>query len=278
MLGTDVVAAFSAAGAQLQQLSHQQLDVCDSEAVHTAVLQAGADWIVNCSAYTAVDDAETEYAKAFAVNASAVAHIARAAASAGTRVLHVSTDYVFGGQGSGSRQEPYSEEDAVAPCGIYGHSKLYGEELLRSILPDSHLVLRTSWLHGIHGKNFVDTMLRVGAERDELRVVDDQRGSPTWTPWLAAVMEKLVAKDARGVVHACSRGDVTWHDFAAEIFKQAGIEVKLSRQSTEELARPAPRPAYSTLSVAKLEEILGEPCIDWRECVAEHLSAREAAQ
>ena len=251
------------------------LDITDPKAVRNFVKDIHPEIIINCSAFTNVDAAETEQNIAFAVNARGPGNLASAARDFGARLVHLSTDYVFGGLASEDRGPvPYREEDTPDPCGISGHSKRFGDELVRGILPDNHLLLRTSWLHGIHGPNFVDTILSVGKQKEEIKVVDDQFGSPTWATWLATVIVKLLERDGRGTFHATSRGGVSWFEFAKEIIKLAHFETHVTPQSTHELGRPAPRPAYSTLDVRKLEKFLGEPCLTWQAGIVAHLSSR----
>ncbi|MFN8392180.1 MAG: dTDP-4-dehydrorhamnose reductase [Bdellovibrionota bacterium] len=259
----------------------RSVDITDLAACKQLLHELRPLWVVNCAAYTAVDQAETQYGPALDVNAVGVANIAHAAREVHANVVHFSTDYVFGGDSvspehGATRAEarPHREDDRRAPCGLYGHSKRLGEDLLTALLPNNHLLLRTSWLHGVAGPNFVDTMLRLGKELPQLKVVNDQTGSPTWTGWLAQVTTKLLQKDVRGTYHASSRGGITWYDFAREIFRQAGLTVDVQPQSTAELGRPAPRPKYSVLDVGKLEKVLGEVCISWQDCVSEHLRAR----
>lgn len=250
-------------------------DISEPGQVRDFLNQVRPDVVINCAAYTAVDKAETEYSLAFAVNAEAVGHIARAAKDIGALMVHISTDYVFGGRPRGRElREPYREDDVLAPCGIYGQSKRYGEDLLQHILPNQSLLVRTSWLHGVHGPNFIDTMLRIGSERSSLKVVNDQFGSPTWTGWLSDTLIRMLQREARGVFHASSRGGISWFDFAREIFRQSGMPIEVLPQTTEELNRPAPRPAYSVLDVTKLERLLGEVCMSWQDCVRHHLAAR----
>lgn len=252
------------------------------EEVERLLAEARPEIWINCAAYTAVDRAEEDYSAAFQVNALAVANIARAARQSNCRLLHFSTDYVFGdylsgdyvpGQGAEKNvPRPLSESFVAAPNGIYGWSKLFGEILAQEILGPAALIVRTSWLHGPGGPNFLETMLTLARSRTELKVVDDQLGSPTYTAWLAAVALKLLSREAAGVFHASSRGGISWFDFAAEIFQQAGIKIDLQRQSTVELGRPAPRPAYAVFELSKLESFLGEPCISWQEGIAAHLA------
>ena len=283
MLAADLIPALRAAGANLLLADLREgadgvlpLDICDGAAVDAIMQRHTPSWIVNCAAYTAVDKAETDYDAAFKVNAVGVAELARAARANRASMLHISTDYVFGGKGHGDLpREPLTESATLRPCGIYGHSKRFGEELLSANLPGEHLLVRTSWLHGVGGPNFVDTMLKLGAEKPMLKIVNDQYGSPTWTGWLAGVLVSLLERGAKGVYHAASRGGITWYDFAKEIFRQSGDTVDVQTQTSEELARPAPRPPYSVLAVDKLEQLLGKPCITWQECVTGHLQARK---
>lgn len=248
------------------------LDITDAPAVSALVQQERPEWIINCAAYTAVDKAESESERAFEVNAMGPANLAAAASPIGARLLHISTDYVFGGREGPPRDKvPYREDDRPYPSGVYGQSKRMGEELLRRTAGLHFVVVRTSWLHGKWGPNFVETMLRVGGERKQLRVVNDQVGSPTWTGWLADVIIKLAASKAQGFYHACSRGNISWYDFAKGIFEIAGMDVEVLPQTTEELARPAPRPAFSTLDTQKLESFLEQRCILWQEGVSAHL-------
>ncbi len=248
-------------------------DITDPKAVDAMVREAQPDWIVNCAAYTNVDQAESDYANAFAVNAIGPANLARALKKQGGKLLHISTDYVFGGGSAPTPdRQPLSEDAPLAPCGIYGISKRFGDELTMSILPETqYVIVRTSWLHGRNGPNFVRTMLRLGCEQPEIRVVDDQIGSPTWAGWLAVVIVELITRDATGIFNASSRGNISWYDFACEIFRQAGVQIRVNRWTTAELNRPTPRPAFSTLDVTKLEKFLGITCPDWRQDIASHL-------
>ncbi|MCB0322969.1 MAG: dTDP-4-dehydrorhamnose reductase [Bdellovibrionales bacterium] len=284
MLAGDVAPRLRAAGAELHLAdvrageradgSFVACDITDAGSVQRLLERLRPDWVINCAAFTRVDDAESEPEPAFLVNATGPGNLAKAARSCAAAMLHVSTDYLFGGRGADlSQRRPLRETDPVFPCGIYGQSKRYGDELVVATLPENHVIVRTSWLHGAHGHNFVHAILRLARERDELKVVDDQTGSPTWTGWLADAIVALVARDARGTYHASSRGDITWFEFARGIVEEAGIEVSLQPQTTEELARPAPRPAYSTLAVDKLEGFLERPAPTWREGLRQHLAA-----
>lgn len=253
----------------------QPLNITDERAVESEVKTFAPHWIINCAAYTAVDNAETNYGDAFAVNALGPRNLARAARKVGARLLHISSDYVFGAPIScpPEQKRPWREDDDFAPCGIYGHSKRLGDDFVLDNLPEDHLILRPSWLHGTHGPNFVHTILRLAQEKSELKVVHDQIGSPTWAEWLAKVMVQLIERDARGSFNTSSRGNISWFDFAREVVAQAGLNTVILPQTSSELGRPAPRPAFSTLDVSKLESSLGEQCLDWRDGIKEHLAA-----
>lgn len=247
------------------------LDVCDLQSVYRVVEEFKPDWIINCAAYTAVDQAEESSSVAFLVNSIGPGNLAEAASRFGAKLVHISSDYVFGGDGSDHNQIPYTEEDSTMPCGAYGHSKAFGDYLVKTGLPEDHLILRTSWLHGKGGPNFVETMLKVGAEKKELKVVNDQIGSPTWSKWLAEVIVQLIEKNQRGTFNASSRGGISWCEFAKGIFELANMDVNVLTQTTAELNRPAPRPYFSTLNLSKLENVLGAPAISWQDGVRGHL-------
>ncbi|MBD9468613.1 dTDP-4-dehydrorhamnose reductase [Pseudoxanthomonas sp. PXM01] len=224
--------------------------------------------VVNAAAYTAVDKAEDDEAAAFRANAEAPAVLARACAELGIPFVHYSTDYVFDGQGT----HPYREDQATAPLGVYGASKLAGEHAVRQE-GDGHLILRTAWVYGGRGHNFLRTMLRLGAERDELRVVADQRGTPTPAYLIADVTAALLKDGAapRGTYHLTAGGETSWHGFATAILDGAAERGLIARAprvepiTTSDFPTRATRPAYSRLDVAKLEAVLGRPMPDWRE-------------
>ena len=243
MLGQDVTAAAKRAGHDVTPLSRRELDVCDAAAVAAAVTAARPDAIVNCAAWTDVDGAEANEAAATAVNGAGAGNVAAAAAAAGAFVVQVSTDYVF----DGTAREPYVESAPTAPIGAYGRSKLAGELAVARAAGDAHAIVRSSWLFGEHGGNFVATMLRLARERDELTVVDDQVGCPTFTGHLATALVSIAEVRLQGVRHVAGAGSCSWHDLAAAAFAATGAELRLTRGSTADLGRPAPRPAYSVL-------------------------------
>ena len=281
MLGTDLAAVLTARGIPFVgttfpsgSAEYRAVDLTNSDALGAVIAEVKPRWIVNCTAYTDVDKAETEYVTALKVNADAVGELGRLAALNGAKVVHISTDYVFGGVSFASTadRKPLDESTKVAPNSVYSFSKWYGEELLRKSHPDGHLIVRSSWLYGRAGKNFVETIKKLAAERDELRVVDDQFGSPTWTGWLAPLLLELIDKDARGTFHVCCRGEIHWCRFAQEIARLTGSSCNILTQTTEQLNRPAPRPPYSVLAVGKVERLLGRKCLDWQEGLKSYLS------
>ncbi|MBS0214252.1 MAG: dTDP-4-dehydrorhamnose reductase [Proteobacteria bacterium] len=242
-------------------------DLMQPGMVATVVRETQPDVVVNAAAYTAVDKAEGDRDVAFRVNASAMEELAKECATHGIPLVHYSTDYVFDGQGS----RPYLPDDATSPLGVYGESKLAGEEAIRAA-GANHLILRTAWVYGLHGQNFLKTMLRVGGERDELRVVSDQVGSPT-PAWLIADMTAEILRQGiaeGGTHHLVSAGQTSWHGFAEAIFEEGVAVGKLQRQPvvhaipTSEYPTPARRPAWSVLDTASLRRAYGLELPDWR--------------
>jgi dTDP-4-dehydrorhamnose reductase len=265
MLGTDLVAA--AAGHDVIALARADLDVTDPAAVAAAVDGARPDVVVNCAAWTDVDGAEADEAAATAVNGAGAGHVAQAAARAGAHVVHVSTDYVF----DGAANEPYTEGAVAHPLSAYGRSKLAGELAVAQAAPDAHAIVRSSWLFGVHGRNFVDTMLRLAQERAEVTVVDDQVGCPTYTGHLATALLSVADRRLRGVLHVAGRGACSWWELARATFTRAGVNCTVRPGSTAELGRPAPRPAFSVLGSTRVDA----PVLpSWREGLDEHLAAR----
>jgi dTDP-4-dehydrorhamnose reductase len=255
MLGRDVVRA---AGERVVGLTRTELDVTDRAAVQEALRGAT---VVNCAAYTQVDGAESDPEAAHAVNADGARNVAEAA----ERVLYVSTDYVF----DGAKPEPYVESDPTGPLQEYGHSKLAGERATAEA-NDNHLVVRSSWLFGAGGRNFVDTMLTLGRERDELLVVDDQVGSPTFTGHLAEALVALAGGSERGVLHVAGTGSCSWFDFARAIFERAGVDADVRPCATDEFPRPARRPANSVLASER-----GAPVLPaWQDGLDAYLGVR----
>lgn len=264
MLGRDVQSAF--AGATVLAFDKAALDIADQEAVRRVVQAHTPDVVINAAAYTKVDDCETDVDTAYRINAYGAGYVAQAAQEVGAAIVHISTDYVFPGVGA----RPYREYDATGPQSEYGRSKLAGEQLVRAAC-ERHYIVRTSWLFGMHGANFVKTMLRIGRTQGVARVVDDQVGCPTATADLAQALWELVRQPDYGVYHLTNQGACSWYAFAREIFDQAGVQVDLQPIPSGELARPAPRPAYSVLDNQHWRLTGHAPLRDYREALAAYL-------
>jgi dTDP-4-dehydrorhamnose reductase len=253
---------------EVHGLGSSHADIRDESQVRTAVAKFKPDWIVLAAAYTDVDGCESNQDLAFAVNSRGVANVARAAREHSARLLFVSTDYVF----DGTKTSPYEVTDPRSPRSVYGRSKAQAEEELQRILPES-CIARTSWLYGVGGKCFPDTILKLAAARPALDVVDDQRGSPTFTDDLASAIIQLCHKDASGIVHVTNSGDCTWFDFAREIVAAAGPATEVRPTTTDKFPRPAERPKYSVLSRASLESY-GIRMPEWKDGLRRYLSER----
>ncbi|MBX3089369.1 MAG: dTDP-4-dehydrorhamnose reductase [Cryobacterium sp.] len=267
MLGRDLQEVFD--GARVTALGRSELDITDPSAVNSAV--ASHDVVINCAAFTKVDDAESREPEAFAINATGAANLARAAAAESARLIQVSTDYVFNGRAA----SPYSEDSPRNPVSAYGRTKAEGERLALELNPGRTLIVRTAWLFGAHGPNFVKTMLRLAAERESLTVVDDQVGQPTWTRDVALQIKRLIEADvAKGIYHATSSGRTSWFGFARAIFELAGLDPKrISPISSAEFVRPAPRPAFSVLGHDAWAKAGIPPIGDWAERLREAAEA-----
>lgn len=270
MLGRAVVDAAARAGHDVRAASRRELDVTDVAALRRVVRAAEPDAIVNCAAFTDVDGAELKPAVADAVNGAGAGNVAAAAATAGAAIVHVSTDYVF----DGAKRAPWLESDPVGPVGAYGRSKLLGERAVAAANP-CHAIVRTAWLFGAGGRNFVDTMLALGAERDEVEVVTDQVGCPTWTGHLAPVLVELAARPGlTGVHHVAGAGACTWNELARATFALAGVDCRVLPTTSERLRRPARRPANSVLRSERADSCVLPP---WRDGLADYLATRVTA-
>ena len=259
-------------------LGRDKLDISDRDSVRHAINATDPNVIINAAAYTAVDKAETDERSAFAVNEMGPRFLAEASAERSIPIIHVSTDYVF----SGTKPAPYTEEDPVAPTGVYGKSKLAGEEAVRVTNP-KHLILRTAWVYSATGHNFVKTMLRLASDRDRINVVDDQQGNPTYAPHLGAAIIGLVSEvfeiDASGpwgTYHLTGSGATTWCGLAREVFAQSkavgGPSAVAVPIATADYPTPAARPANSQLDCSKFRKTFGSELPDWRDGVAECIS------
>ena len=270
MLGSAVVAAATRAGHGVRGATRAELDVTIEVALIVAMHEYRPDVVVNCAAYTDVDGAESDPETAAAINEAGAGHVAAAAAEVGASVVHVSTDYVF----DGSKREPWLESDAPGPLGVYGATKLAGERAVAAVNP-AHAIVRTSWLFGAGGRNFVDTMLTLAAQRDEVTVVTDQVGCPTWTGHLAGALLHVAERpQATGIHHIVGRGHCSWNAFAQEIIERAGIDCRVLPATSEQFPRPARRPAYSVLGSERSDPIVLPP---WQEGLAEYLATRVPA-
>ena len=261
MLGHDLQSVLT--GRDVTALSRAELDVTDLDAVRAA--SAGHDVVINAAAYTKVDDAEEHEDLAYAVNATGAANLATAAAENGATLVQLSTDYVF----DGTATTPYAEDTPLAPVSAYGRTKAEGERLALQLNPGRTHVIRTAWLYGQHGPNFAKTMLRLAAERDQLSVVSDQVGQPTWTLDLAHQIVALLDSGApAGIYHGTNSGEGSWYDFARAIFSAAGLDAdRVTPTDSSQFVRPAPRPSYSVLGHGAWETVGLAPMRDWREAL-----------
>jgi dTDP-4-dehydrorhamnose reductase len=269
MLGRAVVEAARLRGHDVRAATRAELDITLEASVRPAMLEWRPDAVINCAAYTDVDGAESDRATADAVNHKGAGHIAEAAAEVGAAIVHVSTDYVF----DGSKREPWLESDPTGPLGVYGETKLAGERAVAQANP-AHVIVRTAWLFGAGGKNFVDTMLALGAQREEVSVVCDQIGCPTWTGHLAGALVQVAERPAPGIHHIASSGSCSWNELAREVFERARIDCQVLPATSDAFPRPAARPAYSVLASERADAIVLAP---WQEGVAEYLATRVAA-
>ncbi len=266
MLGRDVVLAAGNAGHDVVGFGHTELDVTDANAVSSKIELERPDVVIHCAAWTDVDGAEDSEDAAMAVNGLGSGNVAAAAASVGASVVYVSSDYVF----DGSKAAPYVESDQPAPLSAYGRTKLAGEEATAAA-NKRHFIVRSAWLFGIGGSNFVETMLRLAADHGEVLVVRDQVGSPTYTWHLAYGIVRLIEGVEYGIHHMAAAGMCSWYEFAREIFEQAKVECKVLSGTTEMLGRPAARPAYSALT-SQREHAIELP--SWQDGLAAYLAQR----
>jgi dTDP-4-dehydrorhamnose reductase len=278
MLGHDVMRAGERAGHALVGVDLPEVNITDAAALDRLLERlrsepGGLDGIVNCAAWTDVDGAESKPQAAHTVNALGAGLLAGAAAKAAVPLVHISTDYVFDGVAPLDEQgdpRPYLESDPTGPRSVYGSTKLEGEQLVLAS-SRSHAVVRTAWLYGIDGPNFVATMLRLAGERDSVQVVTDQIGSPTWSGHLAPAVLGLLERGVAGLVHLTGGGHVSWYGFTEEIYRQAEIGCRVEPTTSEAFVRPAPRPAWSALESERDEVI---PLPPWQDGLAGYLAAR----
>ena len=262
MLGSDLCPMLEDAGFDVIETTIEELDITDEQNVKDLLNDVKPDYVIHCAAYTNVDKAEEEPDKAELVNGVATIYIATACKENESVLIYISTDYVF----DGTKNTPYEPEDQTNPVNSYGLSKLHGEQAVEENC-DRYYILRTSWLYGHHGKNFVETMISL-ADKPEVMVVNDQIGCPTWTVDLADAIISFIDEDPEyGIYHACGGGSTTWYDFAKEIYNQAGLNVNLKPCTTEEFPRQAKRPKYSIMDNDGLLR-------DWKLALKEYLELR----
>ncbi|HUA44918.1 MAG TPA: dTDP-4-dehydrorhamnose reductase [Solirubrobacteraceae bacterium] len=268
MLGRDLAAAAKAGGHEVTGFSSAELDITDAEAVEQILSGAQPDVVVNCAAWTDVDGAERDEDGALAVNGAGAGNVARAAVAAGAWTIHISSDYVF----DGSKRTPYLESDLAEPLSAYGRSKLAGDRAVADAALGRHTIVRASWLFGAGGSCFPATIMRLAAERDELSVVDDQVGCPTFTGHLARAVVELGGRRSRpiGIAHVAGGGTCTWYGFAREIVARAGLSCQVKPCTTADMPRPASRPAYAVLRTERGDEVPSLP--DWRQGLAEYFA------
>jgi dTDP-4-dehydrorhamnose reductase len=256
---------------ELTALSRDQLDITDLEQVTRSINSVKPDWVINAAAYTAVDKAESDSAGAYAINADGAANLATAAQAINSRLLHISTDFIF----DGKNNRPYLPEDVPNPLGIYGASKLAGEQKVREILGGETLIIRTAWVYSAHGNNFVKTMLRLMGERDTLGVIEDQVGTPSWAAEIARAVYLSIENNLRGVYHWTDTGAASWYDFSVAIYelgKEAGLinnSVTINPIPTEAYPTPAERPPYSILNKDSLRKAINYTGKHWRDSLSQ---------
>ncbi|MEZ4423334.1 MAG: dTDP-4-dehydrorhamnose reductase [Gemmatimonadota bacterium] len=268
LLGSEVVTSFRRAGRDVVAVERATLDITDAPSVSALFEDVRPGVVVNCAAYTQVDRAESEPEAAYAVNRDGAGSVARAAARCGARLIHISTDFVFDGRA----RRPYRPEDPTRPLGVYGASKHAGEEEVRRA-GGAWAIVRTSWLYGRGGRNFVDRILERARTGEPLRVVADQRGRPTAAPGLADTLRALDDLGATGIWHVADGGEATWFELAREACRLAGLTPELTPVATGDWPAPAPRPPYSVLDLERTERALGRPFADWRSALEGYLAS-----
>ncbi|MGP9076920.1 dTDP-4-dehydrorhamnose reductase [Geobacillus thermodenitrificans subsp. calidus] len=265
-LGTDLVHLLADRGYEVYGYGREELDITNFDQVKQVISEVTPDVVIHAAAYTKVDLAESEPDKAFLINAYGTRNVVVASEAVGTKLVYVSTDYVF----DGTVNVPYNEFAPTNPLSVYGKSKLAGEQFVRD-LHSKFFIVRTSWVYGKHGNNFVKTMLKLAQERDELMVVHDQVGCPTYTVDLANCILELIQTEKYGIYHVSNSGHCSWYEFAKAIFEEAGIDVKVNPCTTKDFPRPAPRPAYSVFEHMALKLNGFRGIRNWREALKEFM-------
>jgi dTDP-4-dehydrorhamnose reductase len=269
MLGHDLVEVFSKEY-EVTGMDIEDLDITRQGATRKTIKELSPDVVINAAGYTDVDGCEKKINKAFAVNGQGTKNVAKGCWDNGSKLIYLSTDYIF----DGAKGSPYREDDPANPQNIYGESKLMGERYIEEIL-DNFLIVRTQWLYGKQGRNFVETILALAEERDHIEVVHDQQGSPTYTADLSRAIAALIAKDLRGTFHVSNSGSCSWYDFALEIMRLAhAAQVEIVPISSTALNRPAKRPHYSILNCQRLEEETGFQMRSWQKALRDYFDRR----
>lgn len=269
MLGSDLCEVL-ASRHDVAGVDIEDVDITMRDETRELVTKIAPNCVVHCAAYTDVDRSESEPDKAFLVNAQGTGNVALGCRDAGSTMVYISTDYVFDGRA----KRPYREDDTPSPLGVYGASKLEGEKRVRETVPE-HFIVRTSWLFGLHGRNFVDTIIRLGQDRDTLEVVNDQVGSPTFTRDLSRGLASVVGSNEFGTYHACNDGTCSWLDFAQEILRAWGnAKTKVLPIDSAKLGRPAKRPAMSVLDTSLFQSTFGFSMPHWKDALAEYLELK----
>jgi dTDP-4-dehydrorhamnose reductase len=269
ILGSDLCAELASCGHDVIETdvtSDKYLDITDAKSIRSILADEKPEWVVNCAAYTKVDACETDEETATLLNGTAPGYLAAECAACGIKLLHISTDYVFDGRKEG----PYNEDDPVNPINAYGRSKLKGELAVVSGMKN-YMIVRTQWLFGENGPNFVDTILKLARERGSIDVVNDQFGSPTYSSDLSKAIRLLIENDARGIFHVCNRGKTSWFEFAKKAVELCLIPASVNPVSTEGFPRPAKRPANSILSTKKFTRLTGRLMPPWQIALQEYL-------
>ena len=265
-LGYDVVKELEKRGHQPIGVDRDEMDLMDNDAIRTFIMELKPEAIVHCAAYTAVDKAEEEVETCYQINAESVKVISECAKELDVKLIYISTDYVF----DGTKEGEYVETDLPNPINVYGASKLKGEQYVQTLL-EKYYIVRISWVFGVNGNNFIKTMRRLGSERDELNIINDQVGSPTYTADLARLLVDMMETDKYGIYHATNEETCSWYEFANEIFKQSGIEVKTNPITTDQYPTAAKRPMNSRMSKAKLKANGFNLLPTWQQALAHYL-------
>ncbi len=268
MLGSDLLLKLNLQH-EVVGMDKEEIDIVSADECAKAIKETTPNIVINAAAYTNVDSCEAAKEECFAVNAEAVKNIAEACRNRNIRIIHFSTDYVF----DGTARKPYKEDDQCNPINVYGESKLAGESYLQS-LADDYILIRTSWLYGVKGKNFVQAILEKAKTTPTLSVVDDQTGSPTYTKDLAAAVDLLISQNLKGIFHVTNRGNCSWYQFAVKILQESGLDdVRVAPIKFDKLQRPALRPAYSVLSMQKFITTTGKTMQPWQLALQDYLKS-----